>query len=177
MDITVITSSWTATTGTLQIGQLQIDCTLGRGGVTTDKTEGDGKTPVGRFPLRQVFYRADRLPMPETGLPVELLTADTGWCEDVSHPDYNRRVRLPHPSVHDRMTRDDALYDLVIVVGYNDDPPVSGKGSAIFIHLARPEFTPTAGCVGLRLHDLQSVLKLCSRDSFLVVFPPPKSDS
>ncbi len=177
MDITVETSAWTATTGILRIGDLQCPCTLGRNGVTKDKIEGDGKTPLGRFPLRQLLFRADRLPPPRTGLPTEILTPETGWCEDPTHPDYNRRVLLPHSSVHDCMTRDDALYDLVIVIGFNDAPPVPGKGSAIFIHLARPEFTPTAGCIGLTQDNLLAVLELCTPDTTIVISPPPENDS
>lgn len=173
MNIIVQTSSWDATTGVLFIGAQRYDCTLGRTGVTLDKTEGDGKTPIGTYPIRQLIYRADRLPAPETALPIEILTPDTGWCEDPGHADYNTKVTLPHPAVCDRMTRDDHLYDLTIVVGYNDAPVVTGKGSAIFIHLAREEWTPTAGCVGLKREDLLEVLKLLTPESHITILPPP----
>jgi L,D-peptidoglycan transpeptidase YkuD (ErfK/YbiS/YcfS/YnhG family) len=172
MSLIVQTTSFEATTGVLIAGTNRYDCTLGRAGVTIDKVEGDGKTPVGTYPLRRVLYRADRLKAPETGLPVSLLTPETGWCEDPAHADYNTQITLPHPSVHDRMTREDHLYDVTVIIGYNDDPPVSGKGSAIFMHLARPEFSPTAGCVGLRLPDLLAVLKLCDMSSHITVLPP-----
>jgi L,D-peptidoglycan transpeptidase YkuD (ErfK/YbiS/YcfS/YnhG family) len=173
MNIIVQTRSFDAATGILIAGPNRFDCTLGRAGVTVDKAEGDGKTPVGTYPLRQLIYRADRLALPETGLPVEALTPETGWCEDPSHPDYNKKITLPHPSVHDRMTRDDNLYDLTVVIGYNDDPPQPGRGSAIFMHLARPDFSPTAGCVGLRQEDLLKVLKLCDAGSSITILPPP----
>lgn len=175
MNIIVQTKSFEATTGVLIAGGRRFDCTLGRAGVAIGKAEGDGKTPVGTYPLRYLLYRADRLERPETGLPVEILTPETGWCEDPSHPDYNTRITLPHPSAHDRMTRDDHLYDLTVVIGYNDDPPVAGKGSAIFMHLARPDFTPTAGCVGLRREDLLEVLKHCDSSSHITILPPPDS--
>lgn len=173
MNIIVQTSSWDATTGVLLIGGARYDCTLGRTGVTLDKTEGDGKTPVGTYPLRQLIYRADRMAQPETALPVEILTPDTGWCEDASHADYNKKVVLPHPAVCDRMTRDDHLYDMTVVIGYNDDPVTPGKGSAIFMHLAREEWTPTAGCVGLKHDDLLAVLKHLTPDSHITILPPP----
>ncbi len=172
MNIIVQTSKNTPTTGKLFIGGKRYDCTLGRSGVTADKKEGDGATPIGTYPLRQLLYRADRLAAPETGLPLEVLTPDTGWCEDPAHADYNTKITLPHEAGTDRMTRDDHLYDLVAVVGYNDAPVVAGKGSAIFIHLARPDFTPTAGCVGLKLEDLQEVLKLCDSTSHITILPP-----
>ena len=176
MKITVETKSLSATTGILKIGNHVFECTLGPAGVIAakDKQEGDGKTPAGNFPLRQLIYRADRVSKPETKLPVEILTPETGWCEDSSHPDYNKKVALPHPAVCDRMTREDALYDYTVVIGFNDDPPVAGKGSAIFMHLARPDFTPTAGCVGLRLEDMLKVLKLCGPSTRIEILPPPR---
>lgn len=172
MDVIVQTSSWDATTGVLFIGARRFDCTLGRSGVTLEKTEGDGKTPVGTYPFRQLIYRADRLAQPETGLPVEVLTPDTGWCEDPAHADYNTKVQLPHPALCDRMTRDDHLYDLTVVIGYNDAPVQAGKGSAIFMHLAREEWSPTAGCVGLRQADLLEVLKNLGPESHITILPP-----
>ncbi len=174
MNIVVRTKSWTATTGTLEIGGQAFDCTLGRTGVVLSeaKKEGDGKTPLGIFPLRQLLYRADRVPKPLTGLHVEILTPATGWCEDSTHPDYNKKIILPHPAVHDRMTREDHLYDYTVVIGYNDAPAVAGKGSAIFMHLARPDFSPTAGCVGLRAGDMLAVLKLCNNSSKIELLPP-----
>lgn len=176
MNIIVETKSPEATTGLLKIGAYVFDCTLGRAGVAhaEDKKEGDGKTPLGNFPLRQVLYRADRVAKPETGLKVEPLLPETGWCEDPTHPDYNKKVTLPHPAQNDRMTRDDHLYDYTVVVGYNDDPVVPGKGSAIFLHLARPAFTPTEGCVGLQADDMKAVLKLCDLTSRIEILPPPK---
>lgn len=173
MNLIVQTKSFGATTGLLIAGARPFECTLGRGGITIEKVEGDGKTPIGTYPLRYLLYRADRIAKPETGLAAEILTPETGWCEDSSHPDYNTRITLPHPSVHDRMTRDDNLYDLTVIIGYNDSPPVAGKGSAIFMHLARPDFTPTAGCLGLRREDLIEVLKSCDSSSHITVLPPP----
>lgn len=175
MNIVVLTVSTTGTTGTLKVGTRSFDCTLGRAGVVDakDKKEGDGKTPLGDFPLRQLIYRADRVPKPQTGLPVEVLTPETGWCEDPAHPDYNTKITLPHPAVHDKMTRDDHLYDYVIVVGHNDHPVEKGRGSAIFIHLAAEGFTPTAGCVGLKREDMLALLSLCDTASRIMILPPP----
>lgn len=178
MNIVVVTTSATATTGTLKIGTRSFDCTLGRTGIiaAADKKEEDGKTPTGDFPLRQLIYRADRVAAPLTGLPVEILTPETGWCEDPSHADYNKKITLitlPHPTVHDKMTREDHLYDYVIVVGHNDHPVEKGKGSAIFIHLAAEGFTPTQGCVGLKREDMLVLLGLCSSTSRIMILPPP----
>jgi L,D-peptidoglycan transpeptidase YkuD (ErfK/YbiS/YcfS/YnhG family) len=135
-------------------------CALGRGGVRADKQEGDMATPVGLLPLRRVLYRADRGAIPGCAVPREPIGPDDGWCEDPAHPDYNRPVRLPHPSCRDRLWREDSLYDLIGVLGWNDDPVTPGRGSAIFLHGARPDYGPTAGCVALALPDVRAILEL-----------------
>lgn len=177
MDITVHTTGKTDTRGILEVGGKRFDCALGRTGVTTDKREGDGGTPLGSFPLRQVFYRADRVARPETALPVEELTPATGWSEDPARDDYNQLVTLdpaaPAADGIDRMTREDHVYDITVIIGYNDDPPVKGRGSAIFMHVARPGYTPTAGCIALSESDLRQVLRAVGPDSKVTILPPP----
>ena len=133
-------------------------CTLGRGGVTTDKREGDGATPAGAYPLRQLLYRSDRLAPPTNALPTSPLRPRDGWCDDPGHSAYNRPVTLPLDASAESMWRDDHLYDLVVVLGYNDDPVVSGLGSAIFLHVASHEYSPTEGCIALAKEDLLTVL-------------------
>lgn len=147
-------------------------CVLGRGGVRTDKREGDGATPVGVFPLRRVLYRADRRPAPATRLPVAPIAPDDGWCDDPASPDYNRPVKLPCAASREEMWRADGVYDVVVVIGHNDDPPAPGLGSAVFVHLTRPERTPTAGCVALDAPDLERLLAACGPGDRLVVASP-----
>jgi L,D-peptidoglycan transpeptidase YkuD (ErfK/YbiS/YcfS/YnhG family) len=147
---------------------LGVPCTLGRAGVRRDKREGDGATPAGCFVLRRVYYRPDRLPdPPRTRLPVTPLDPDAGWCDDPGDADYNRPVRLPHRARCERLWREDHLYDIVTVLGHNDDPPVAGLGSAIFLHIAADDGSPTEGCVGLSRADLLAVLRLAGPDSIL----------
>ncbi|MBW7851780.1 MAG: L,D-transpeptidase family protein [Rhodospirillales bacterium] len=148
-------------------------CALGRGGVLTAKVEGDGATPAGRHPLRRVLYRPDRVTPPVTGLPVAALSPNDGWCDDPAHGDYNRMVRLPHPARCEALWRDDAIYDVIVVLGYNDDPVVAGRGSAIFLHVARPGYASTEGCVALSLPDLLTVLRDASAGDTLRVEPGP----
>ena len=132
---------------------------IGPGGIKMKHGEGDGITPIGSWPVREVFYRADRVAKPVTALPVRAIARDDGWCDAPDDPHYNRYVKLPHAASAETLWRDDHLYDLVLVLGYNDDPVVPGKGSAIFLHLARPDFGPTAGCVALALGDALAALK------------------
>jgi L,D-peptidoglycan transpeptidase YkuD (ErfK/YbiS/YcfS/YnhG family) len=135
-------------------------CAVGRAGTTAaaDKREGDGATPTGRYPFRCVLYRADRGPEPETALPAATIRQDDGWCDDPADPAYNRPVRLPYPASAEDMWREDGLYDIVVVIGHNDDPPVPGMGSAIFVHCAAPDYATTAGCVALAKDDLRALV-------------------
>ncbi len=150
-------------------------CAIGWGGLVRGKREGDGGTPVGSWPMRRVLYRPDRMEPPETVLPVMALKAKDGWCDDPGDPAYNRAVTLPYPAGHEVMWRDDHLYDIVVVLGHNDDPPKPGGGSAIFMHVAAPEYAPTAGCVALALPDLREALASLPEDAVLRV-PSPATD-
>lgn len=131
---------------------------LGRSGIRALKREGDGGTPLGRFPVRQVFYRADRVGRPRTKLPLHAIQEHDGWCDDPADRNYNRLVKLPARQSAEGLKRGDALYDLLLVLGYNDRPRVRGRGSAIFVHLARPGYTPTDGCIALSRHDMLMLL-------------------
>jgi len=135
--------------GRLVAGHLALPCALGRSGTTRAKREGDGASPVGRFALLQAFYRADRIPRPRTGLRLRPIRPTDGWCDDPGERRYNRPVPLPCRASHEAMWRDDPLYDLVVDIAWNRGPIVRGRGSAIFLHLARPGFEPTAGCVAV----------------------------
>lgn len=157
--------------GSLALGQHKVRCALGKGGVITEcnKREGDGATPLGTWPIRYVYYRPDRVPKPDTLVPVVALSPDDGWCDDPSSPDYNRHVRLPFAPSHEKLWRDDHVYDLIVVLGHNDDPPVAGMGSAIFLHLARENYEGTEGCVAVRYDDLLELLREAEPDSAIQV--------
>jgi L,D-peptidoglycan transpeptidase YkuD (ErfK/YbiS/YcfS/YnhG family) len=144
--------------GFLRIPGGQWRCCVGRGGIREHKQEGDGATPAGLLPLRRVLFRADRGPAPRTALPVEPISAFDGWCDDPADAQYNRPVRLPYPAHHEELWRQDGLYDVVGVLGWNDGPVVRGFGSAIFLHIARPDYSATEGCVALSAPDLRAVL-------------------
>ncbi|PIW28057.1 MAG: hypothetical protein COW30_08655 [Rhodospirillales bacterium CG15_BIG_FIL_POST_REV_8_21_14_020_66_15] len=169
MEIIVEPSPGTPARGTLTWGRRRVLCALGRAGVAADKREGDGATPVGRFPLRRLFYRADRRPRPATALPATAITANLGWCDDPQSPAYNRLVRLPCPWRHETLARDDGLYDLMVALGHNDAPPVPDAGSAVFLHLAKDGYAPTEGCVALAEADLLDLLKAAGTGDVLTV--------
>lgn len=135
-----------------------LECALGKGGIRADKREGDLATPSGNFPLRRVLFRADRGPAPGTGLPTLPIGERDGWCDDDADAAYNQPVSLPYGARHERLWREDALYDLVLVIGHNDDPVVPGAGSAVFVHVARPDWSGTEGCIAFRAEDLRWLL-------------------
>jgi L,D-peptidoglycan transpeptidase YkuD (ErfK/YbiS/YcfS/YnhG family) len=160
-----------STPGTVRVGSHTFQCALGPRGIVTAKTEGDQATPAGEFPLRQVMYRPDRIAKPTTGLTVRSIHKSDGWCDDPNHADYNRLISLPHDGSHEELWRDDHVYDIVVEIGHNDDPPVPGHGSAIFMHVAHDDYAPTAGCVALHMADLLVVLELSGPGSVLRINP------
>lgn len=150
--------------GFLDLGARKVRCALGPAGVVPAeaKREGDGASPAGVWPIRRVLYRADRGPAPQTAFPLAAIAPDDGWCDAPDDAAYNRPVKLPYPASHEEMWREDGIYDLVVVLGHNDDPPVAGRGSAIFLHLNRPNYTPTQGCVAIAREDLEELLALAT---------------
>ena len=141
----------------------------GKAGVHSDKREGDHTSPAGTFPLLRAFYRSDRLASPKTALPLAALTARDGWCDDPADPRYNTQVTLPYPASHEELWRADGLYDVIVVIGYNSDPIVAGKGSAVFLHCASPDFAGTEGCIAVARDTLVEVLALLGPRSRIVI--------
>ena len=155
--------------GWLTAGPLRIPCALGPAGIVRSKREGDKSTPAGRFRLLWGYYRPDRVRLRAAGAPLRPLRRDQGWCEDPSSPRYNRPVRLPARDCTDRMWREDHLYDLTFVLDQNFSRRAKGRGSAIFFHLARVGFTPTAGCVAVSAADMLKLAPLLKRGAVMVI--------
>lgn len=164
--VAVRPASWRAV---LRVGETSLPCAIGRAGVVVAKREGDGATPAGGFALRWLLYRPDRMTRPRGGLAARALRTTDGWCDDPTSRQYNHLISLPFPRSHERMWRDDNLYDLVVGLGYNDRPVRPGRGSAIFLHVAAPRLAPTAGCVALRAADLIRILPRLAAGAMLVV--------
>jgi len=144
--------------GWLSAGPLAFPVTLGRSGIKADKREGDGATPRGSFRPVRLWWRADRLPRPRTRLPIRPIGPADAWCENPADRRYNRRFLRSAAEAGDRLWRSDRLYDAIIEIDHNTRPRVAGRGSAVFIHVARPAFAPTAGCIALSIHDLRILL-------------------
>jgi L,D-peptidoglycan transpeptidase YkuD (ErfK/YbiS/YcfS/YnhG family) len=149
-------------------GQI-IPVALGRGGILANKREGDGGTPRGTFHPRRLWWRSDRHPRPQTFLPVRNIGLADGWCEDPADRHYNRPIRLSDGAAGDRLRRDDHLYDFIIEIDHNTRPRISGRGSAVFLHLARPQFAPTAGCVAMTRPAMLRLLQRIGRRTKIVI--------
>lgn len=153
----------------LQCGQDRYRAAVGSGGIGVKHAEGDGITPAGTFPLRRVLFRADRIKLPQTQLPASAIAPDDGWCDSPGELAYNQPVKLPYRASAEALWRADSLYDLIVVLGFNDDPVVSGAGSAIFLHVAHADYRPTQGCIALARDDLIAVVaKLAPGDSIAI---------
>jgi len=157
------------TKGILRLREITVPCALGRSGIVMRKREGDGGTPAGRFRLLSVFYRPDRGLSPATLLPVAPLSPASGWCDDPLSPRYNRPVDLPFAAGHEKMWREDRLYDIVVVLDCNMHPAVRGRGSAIFFHIAREDYRPTEGCVAVSPEHMRLVLAQVGTGTDMVI--------
>jgi L,D-peptidoglycan transpeptidase YkuD (ErfK/YbiS/YcfS/YnhG family) len=157
--------------GWLFAGGLVLPVALGRTGIRALKREGDGGTPSGRFRPVRLWWRADRAPRPRTRLPVRRIGPDDAWGEDPADRRYNRPFRRSANDPGDRLLRTDGLYDMLIEIDHNPRPRVAFRGSAVFIHIARDGFAPTAGCIALRRRDLERLLNRLSPKTRIIVHP------
>ncbi len=157
--------------GNARFGDTVYRCAIGRKGIRSDKTEGDGASPSGRYKLLQVLYREERLSAPDTALSVVALSEEDGWCDAPQDPAYNRAVTLPYPSSCEPLYRNDALYDIVVVTDHNTNPVVPGAGSAIFLHVAGGiHYPPTDGCIAFIQRDLSKILAIWKPETdYLVI--------
>src|SRR3954469_25258149 len=167
--IHVRTAPGTRTRGWLIAGPQAFPVALGRGGILANKREGDGGTPRGVFRPLRLWWRGDRGPRPRTRLPVRRIAADDAWCEDPADRRYNRPIKMATGQSGDRLRRDDHLYDFVIEIEHSARPRVAGRGSAVFIHLARPGLAPTAGCIAMPRAQLCHLLEKISPGTRIII--------
>jgi len=177
MDILVTPTSTNPSRGILHFGERKYPCALGMGGISQAKQEGDHKSPVGKFAIKSVYYRYDKLDRPiYSKVPLMALLKEDGWCCDPKDKYYNRAVMLPYHASAEELWRDDDLYDVLVVLGYNDEPVEPGKGSAIFMHVARDlddrEYMGTEGCVSLKKAHLIELLPQLTPETSLEITTP-----
>jgi len=149
----------------LSLDGVSFFCVFGRDGVTESKIEGDWKTPIGTFPIRKIYYRSDRITKLDTKIESIPLSQNDAWCDDSQSPQYNSLIKLPFSRSYENLWRDDELYDVIIVIGYNDKPVIPNKGSAIFIHLTKENMEYTKGCLAIKKEDMINLLKKIEKDT------------
>lgn len=167
-----MTTTFTASADQVFTGpNLEFSCAIGKGGMVEarQKREGDGASPIGDWEMRRIFYRADKIDPPVSKLPIIPIKENDGWCDDPNDPLYNRPVSLPYTASHEKLWREDDVYDIIVELGHNDNPPVPGLGSAIFLHIAKPNYEPTEGCIALSEEDLRTVLAVADIGSALTI--------
>lgn len=146
-------------------------CAIGSNGFTTTPKEGDKATPIGIYPLRECWFRKDRVSLTATELTQRAIQPTDGWCDAPEHPKYNQHVSLPFAASHEELWRTDHSYDIMIPLGFNDDPIIAGLGSAIFFHLAKPDYSPTLGCIAISLDDMLVLLPQLSNETNMIINP------
>ena len=147
---------------TLLLGEFKFKCSIGKNGSTSNKIEGDRKTPKGIYSLGPLFYRKDKFRNPETKIRKIHIKKSMGWCDDVNNKNYNRLIKINKNIKHEKLFRKDKIYDLMVPINYNIDKPIRKKGSAIFIHLTT-NYKKTLGCIALKETDFLTILKLINK--------------
>ena len=146
-------------TGILKISKYTFKCFLGKKGLSNNKKEGDFKTPKGKFLLRYVMYRSDRVKKPITILPTYIIKKNHICCDDPENPNYNKIFESISLESHEKLWRKDTLYDILIVIGHNDNPIIKNNGSAIFVHLSKKNTYSTEGCISIEKKNMIDLLK------------------
>ena len=155
---------------TLQIDEFKFKCCIGKKGSTSNKKEGDKKTPKGNFEIENLYFRKDRITKPKTSIKCVEIKGSMGWCDDINAPKkYNKLIKINKTIKHEKLLRKDYKYNLLIPIKYNFKKPITGKGSCIFIHLTK-NYIPTAGCIALKEKDFLILLKLIRRNSKIKIY-------
>ncbi len=155
--------------GILDVTGRQIYCAMGRSGTTSRKREGDGKTPIGRFAVVEVYHRVGRTKRPATNLPIASIKPEMGWCDDPNDRNYNRRVKLPYRGSHEYLWRQDHLYDVIVVLDQNYSQRMRNRGSAIFLHLAHDDYRGTEGCIAIAHQHMRRLTSFVRRGTIIEI--------
>ena len=147
----------------------KIKCAIGKRGIKSNKVEGDKCTPRGRFKLKYIFFRKERIKKIHSKLKLIPIKKNFGWCDDIRSKFYNKFVKFPFKYSAEKLHIKDNIYDIIVIINYNQNPIKKKKGSAIFLHVAKKNYTPTLGCIALSKKDLQYLLSLINKNTFLKI--------
>ena len=155
--------------GQLKYKNLKFKCALGKAGIGKKNIEGDNITPKGTYRIIQIYYRKDRVKKISSSFKLNKITKSMGWCDDPSSKKYNQLIRLPTKYSHEKLYQKNNIYDLLLVIDYNMNPVVINKGSAIFIHVAKKNYKPTAGCIALKKRDILKLIKILKLNTKILI--------
>ena len=154
----------------LYFNKYKIKCSIGKRGITVKKIEGDNKTPAGRFKFKSIFYRKDRVSKIKTSLQKIVITKKMGWCDDVNSNFYNKLIKFPFKKSAEKFWIKDNIYDVIIILNYNMNPILKNKGSAVFLHVARKNYTPTKGCIAISKKDMHFLISKINTRTKLIIY-------
>ena len=153
----------------LFIDHYKIKCSIGKRGIKIKKKEGDKITPKGNFKIKHIFYRKDRVPTLITKINKTPINKNMGWCDDPKSKYYNKLVKFPFKYSAENLFRKDNIYDIILVLNFNMNPIKRNKGSAIFIHVAKKNLSPTKGCVAIKKKELKKIVRLISKNVKIII--------
>ena len=154
----------------LSFDNMSFKCAVGKNGITNNKVEGDGCTPSGIYLINQIYYRQDKVVLPNINIPSIGISKNFGWCDDVDSDSYNKIITFPFKQSAELLYRNDNIYDILCVIDYNQNPIIKNKGSAIFLHIAKPNYAGTEGCIALNTADLIQLLsKMTTKTNIKII--------
>ena len=154
---------------TLKLDDYILKCSIGKNGIKSKKKEGDKCTPKGVFSLGKLYYRADKVKKPTTKISTKIIKKNMGWCDDVTSKFYNKEMKINKNIKHEKLYRNDNVYDYLIIINYNTKKIKPGKGSAIFLHLTK-NYKKTLGCVAVKKKDFLIILKLITKNTRIKIY-------
>jgi hypothetical protein len=155
--------------GYLKYKHIKFKCALGKSGIGKKKIEGDNITPKGTFKIIKIYYRKDKITKINSAFKLIEIKKNMGWCDDPKSKKYNQLIKLPSKYRHEKLFRNDRIYDLILVLDYNTNPVIKNKGSAIFIHIAKNNYCKTKGCIALKREDLIEIVSKIKRDTKIII--------
>jgi L,D-peptidoglycan transpeptidase YkuD (ErfK/YbiS/YcfS/YnhG family) len=153
----------------LYFNNYKLRCSIGKRGITFKKKEGDNKTPKGTFTFKSIFYRKDRIPNLKSIIKKEAITKNMGWCDDSNSKFYNKLIQFPFKNSAEKMWLTNKTYDIVLIIDYNFTPIIKKRGSAIFLHIARKNYTPTAGCIAISKKDMLFLITKINNKTKIII--------
>ena len=153
----------------LYFDKYRIKCAIGKRGITSNKREGDGKTPRGKFKLKSIFYRKDRIKKVKSPLKKIIIKKNMGWCDDSNSKYYNKRIKFPFKLSAEKLWLKENIYDLIIVINYNLRPIIKNKGSAIFLHIAKRNYKPTKGCIAINKKNMTLLISKINNYTKMII--------